>query len=785
MIETQKYLLEYLKFFDKFCRENDIEYFLGGGTLLGAIRHQGFLPWDDDVDLYVKDAEWERTIEVFRKKLPDRYRVVSREISPQYHNSIIRIVDTKTSAFYKSRLADNTEHGVQIELFRLQPIQDVRITSSFYRDYWTYTEAENPYLILSDGKLDYSKFSHQEYLRLEKAFREGSKETIETARKKIKFNEKDCQYYHLDWEQYWLTFPIEAFKSQLYVPFEDTVFPVPVGYCDVLFGEYGDTWMEIPKVANRAFHDNMENYDIPYSYMEQTIEAQMNKTRHLKALRDRKLIFVEREFLFFEQTRRKHQLQNKHLAQYYEKKEVREDIEQAFLSGNWRRVLELSQSLRDRQWEAFANNYVYIIDADLMYFILYSSLMQGEYKYIARVEQYMEDEPDSRIREIFDDLRLLRQMRFSYYYDNMEEFRDTHRAMLTKYPEQLQLGILDVIYRMKDGENIEGLLAEVRSMEVQHGKTPRLEKLKAELLIRQGDEESVRMGEMILDDLLCNSNDGMVINEIRGRIKESESHLVQANPSEQEEILAYIGRDYGKCLYLYLDFVKYGFDNPNVNLWLQKDMTGKNLALILQYYTGMHIYSKDGDFNPVEIAQLIEQRKPSLIYGMEETLAKLGKIQGYDITIGYVAQMKEPTNVVSIACHKATRDEIREIADLLATEESFNNNYPGDQLYREMLERFDQNFGRSFYIRDEETGKVIATASTYAEEAGVAVIGGVLVDSTRRGQGLGIEIETALCKDLIDDGYDVFLYYYEEVASKLHKKIGFKPLGGWAKLVRK
>src|SRR5690554_3313505 len=49
--EIQSKLLQMLKWFDGFCRENNLKYYAVGGTLLGAVRHQGFIPWDDDIDV--------------------------------------------------------------------------------------------------------------------------------------------------------------------------------------------------------------------------------------------------------------------------------------------------------------------------------------------------------------------------------------------------------------------------------------------------------------------------------------------------------------------------------------------------------------------------------------------------------------------------------------------------------------------------------------------------------------------------------------------------------------
>ena len=63
MKDEQQVLFELMCKFDKICRDNGIVYYLGGGTALGAVRHGGFLPWDDDVDLYITRENYNKIIE--------------------------------------------------------------------------------------------------------------------------------------------------------------------------------------------------------------------------------------------------------------------------------------------------------------------------------------------------------------------------------------------------------------------------------------------------------------------------------------------------------------------------------------------------------------------------------------------------------------------------------------------------------------------------------------------------------------------------------------------------
>lgn len=66
MTEFQQVLIETLDVFKDFCNEYKLSYYAGGGTAIGAVRHQGFIPWDDDIDVYMMRKDYDRMIEITR-----------------------------------------------------------------------------------------------------------------------------------------------------------------------------------------------------------------------------------------------------------------------------------------------------------------------------------------------------------------------------------------------------------------------------------------------------------------------------------------------------------------------------------------------------------------------------------------------------------------------------------------------------------------------------------------------------------------------------------------------
>ena len=78
--ELKKIELDILLYFSQFCEKHGLRYFLAYGTLIGAVRHQGFIPWDDDIDIQMPREDYNKLIELYEKENTNvRYELVSPE----------------------------------------------------------------------------------------------------------------------------------------------------------------------------------------------------------------------------------------------------------------------------------------------------------------------------------------------------------------------------------------------------------------------------------------------------------------------------------------------------------------------------------------------------------------------------------------------------------------------------------------------------------------------------------------------------------------------------------
>lgn len=119
MTQLQEKLFEILKEFDSFCRKHQIVYYMLGGTMLGAYRHQGFIPWDDDVDVGIPRKDYERFLSLARKQYTKEYVLRNHNYEKEIPFAFSHIEDRRTTCIEHRRNKDSYTGGVYIEIFPL------------------------------------------------------------------------------------------------------------------------------------------------------------------------------------------------------------------------------------------------------------------------------------------------------------------------------------------------------------------------------------------------------------------------------------------------------------------------------------------------------------------------------------------------------------------------------------------------------------------------------------------------------------------------------------------
>ena len=117
---TQKVLFDMLVWLNELFQKNDIRYFLSDGTLLGCIRHQNFIPWDDDVDICIIMADYERAMELILKNLPSEFALESKLTDPNYFLNFNKLIYVKSKTHNEAYHSLNNFkwQGVALDLFR-------------------------------------------------------------------------------------------------------------------------------------------------------------------------------------------------------------------------------------------------------------------------------------------------------------------------------------------------------------------------------------------------------------------------------------------------------------------------------------------------------------------------------------------------------------------------------------------------------------------------------------------------------------------------------------------
>ena len=126
--DVQEKILDTMKYIDKLCRENGIIYYIMGGTALGAIRHGGFIPWDDDLDIFMTPSEYEKFKKVFEAQNSEKFVLQEWRTTPNYlEYAKVRMNGT---TFIEKHFLDRKDmhHGIYVDIMILHKVPNNSLT---------------------------------------------------------------------------------------------------------------------------------------------------------------------------------------------------------------------------------------------------------------------------------------------------------------------------------------------------------------------------------------------------------------------------------------------------------------------------------------------------------------------------------------------------------------------------------------------------------------------------------------------------------------------------------
>lgn len=250
---AQKVMLDILKEIHKICISNDITYWLDAGTLLGALRHGGFIPWDDDCDVCMERAEYNRFIAIAQEHLPEGYFLQTKDTDSEYPLNFAKIRKLGTELIETGESGDEKYcHGIFVDIFPYD----------YYPSKW-FVKWMNWGSTIRDKKKKYKHGSFQRLLvmlytnvllaipvELTKVIRLYCEKHLDLLQNK----EWDYCSYGIDCSTISPTLKKDIFPVKLAENvFENETFCIPNNSDGVMKSQYGD-YMQLPPVEFRTTH---------------------------------------------------------------------------------------------------------------------------------------------------------------------------------------------------------------------------------------------------------------------------------------------------------------------------------------------------------------------------------------------------------------------------------------------------------------------------------------------------------------------------------------------------
>ena len=249
--------IDILKTIDDFCRENEIKYTLTAGTALGAVRHGGFIPWDDDIDIGMERTEYERFIKLWREKGVQGFYLQGTDDNSYTSLNHSKIRKDNTVLAGKKEVKQKGHHGIWVDIFPFDKVpkkKSIELYISFVAAIrLVYTRN---YPLIGNGKV--LEYVSRLMLALPKSIKDKIKQFCD--RTVTKYKTCKDNYHVVSFsapENIRRYYPEDLFDIYTSIKFENYDFMIVLSYKKMLEVLYGD-YMKLPPKENQICSHNPE-----------------------------------------------------------------------------------------------------------------------------------------------------------------------------------------------------------------------------------------------------------------------------------------------------------------------------------------------------------------------------------------------------------------------------------------------------------------------------------------------------------------------------------------------
>lgn len=243
--EHQEVLLELLKEFDRVCKNNNINYILFAGSALGAVRHKGFIPWDDDLDIALLREDYDKLMSLDSSLWKKDY-FLQKEFSEHWPLHFSKLRKNNTTCLEKYHPKDNKIHqGIYIDVFPIDNASDNKLIRKlqFYSSRIVIAKTKFAQGYDTDSILKKLVMFVCRILPLKPFHKLATMKKNEKSKNVHSFFGGSVNYQKGVFPKYW-------FKNITVAPFEDIHIPISKFYDEMLTQQYGD-YMKIPSEEER------------------------------------------------------------------------------------------------------------------------------------------------------------------------------------------------------------------------------------------------------------------------------------------------------------------------------------------------------------------------------------------------------------------------------------------------------------------------------------------------------------------------------------------------------